>query len=158
MVMAARSFCAKLERAHGWDGMARARQLDAASKARAFISWLMVTGQLTVDADLLCRVVFRLGNAARNFCPDAHTWFVSAADQLGTSHDDTVTQWNVLTSTRAPLTGICPPPLNSWPWPLNGTSSGSPGHEPAGATLEADFGSKLQCHWAQKTVRSRWAQ
>lgn len=106
-VLAARSFCAKLERAQGWEGMTRSRQLDAARKARAFISWLMVTGQLTVDADLLCTVVFRLGNAARNFCPEAHAWFLSAAEQIGTGHHDTVTQWNVLAKITA-ITGIPP--------------------------------------------------
>jgi hypothetical protein len=53
---AARSFCAKLDRAGGWDRMSRARQLDAIGKARSFASWLMVTGRLTVDADIFGRV------------------------------------------------------------------------------------------------------
>lgn len=65
-MQAARTLCAKLERAGGWDRMTRARRLDAIRKARSFASWLMVTGQLTVDADVFGRVYLRLGTAARD--------------------------------------------------------------------------------------------
>ena len=49
-MQAARTFSAKLERAGGWGRLGRAQQLDAITKARSFASWLMVTGQLTIDA------------------------------------------------------------------------------------------------------------
>src|SRR5881394_4276043 len=75
-VQAARSFCAKLARSGGWSELSRARQIDAICKARAFTSWLMVTSQLTVTAHVLGRIDLRLGIAARNYCPDAHRWFV----------------------------------------------------------------------------------
>ena len=60
-LQAARTFCAKFQRAGGWEQMSRARQLDAIRKARSFASWLMVTGQLTVDAEVFGRVYLRLG-------------------------------------------------------------------------------------------------
>jgi len=41
-------------------GRRRGRQLDAIAKARSFASWMMVTGQLTIDADVLGRVYLRL--------------------------------------------------------------------------------------------------
>ena len=56
----------------------RCPAVDAIGKARAFASWLMVTGQLTVDAEVLGRVDLWLGNAARLYCPDAYRWFTSA--------------------------------------------------------------------------------
>jgi hypothetical protein len=52
-VQAARSFCARLERAGGWEELSSAHQADAVAKARSFASWLLVTTQLTVSADLL---------------------------------------------------------------------------------------------------------
>src|ERR1700730_10538995 len=68
-VQAARTFCAKLERAGGWEQLSRLQQVDAISKARSFASWLMVTGQLTVSAEVFGRVDLWLGIAARIFCP-----------------------------------------------------------------------------------------
>ena len=73
---AARTFCAKLERAGGWEQLSRSEQVDAIGKARSFASWLMVTGQLNVSAEIFGRVDLWLGNAARIFCPAAHLWFV----------------------------------------------------------------------------------
>src|SRR5690349_1448973 len=81
-VQAARSFAAKLQRAGGWERLSADEQIDAIVKARAFASWLMVTGQLTVSADILGLVDLRLGNAARNHCPDAHRWFTDACALL----------------------------------------------------------------------------
>jgi hypothetical protein len=49
-VMAARSFAGKLQRAGGWDRLTIDQQIDAIVKARAFASWLIVTGRLTVGA------------------------------------------------------------------------------------------------------------
>ena len=102
---AARSFCAKLERAGGWERMSRPHQLDAIAKARSFASWLMVTGQLTVDADVFGRVYLRLGTAARTFCPQAHGWFVEACDRIGVGHADMTIQWNGLAMITA-VTGV----------------------------------------------------
>ena len=104
-MQAARSFCTKLERAGGWDQMSRGRQLDAIRKARSFVSWLMVTGQLTVDADIFGRVYLRLGTAARTHCPDARAWFVEACDRIGVSEADRKIQWNSLAMITA-VTGV----------------------------------------------------
>jgi integrase/recombinase XerD len=106
-VLAARSFCAKTQRAGGWERLTRPRQLDAARKARAFVSWRMVTGRLTVDGDLLGRVTLHLGNAARNFCPDAHAWFVAACERIDTRPADISLQWNALAKIVA-VTGVAP--------------------------------------------------
>ncbi len=104
-MQAARSFCAKLERAGGWDQMSRPNKLDAIRKARSFASWLMVTGQLTVDADVFGRVYLRLGTAARTFCPAAHRWFVEACARIGVADSDVTIQWNSLAMITA-VTGV----------------------------------------------------
>jgi integrase/recombinase XerD len=104
-MQAARSFYAKLDRAGGWEQMSRARQLDAIRKARSFASWLMVTGRLTVDADMFGRVYLRLGTAARTFCPESHAWFVEACDRIGVSDTDRTIQWNSLAMITA-ITGV----------------------------------------------------
>jgi len=95
-MQAAHSFSAKVERAGGWNQMSRARQLDAIGKARSFASWMMVTGQLSIDADVLGRVYLRLGTSARAFCPDAHTWFLDAGDRIDLRVGDVALQWNAL--------------------------------------------------------------
>ena len=59
---AARTCQSKIRRAGGWRQLTRAAQLDAVRKARSFTSWLMVTGQIGVDAELLCDTGLRLGN------------------------------------------------------------------------------------------------
>src|SRR5215510_7450783 len=93
-VQAARSFAAKLDRAGGWQRLRVHEQIEAIVKARAFASWLLVTGQLTVSADILGRVDLRLGNAARNYCPDAHRWFTDACARLNVRAGDVALQWN----------------------------------------------------------------
>ncbi|HUZ68703.1 MAG TPA: hypothetical protein VMU65_03245, partial [Candidatus Saccharimonadales bacterium] len=100
-VQAAKTFCAKLQRAGGWSELSRAQQVDAICKARAFTSWRLVTGNLTVTADILGRVDLRLGNAARNHCPDAHAWFVGAGERIGISPADIALQWNTLAKITA---------------------------------------------------------
>jgi hypothetical protein len=45
---AARTLCAKLERAGGWHRLPLTAQVDAAKKAPTFAAWLMATGQLSV--------------------------------------------------------------------------------------------------------------
>jgi site-specific recombinase XerD len=104
---AARTFCGRLQRAGGWVRLSPARQLDVTQKAPAFAAWLMVTGQLTVTADVLSHADLRLGIAARHYCPDAHTWFVTAAARLGIRLADTRLQWSTLAKITA-FTGTPP--------------------------------------------------
>jgi site-specific recombinase XerD len=106
-MQAARSFCTKLERAGGWSQMSRTRQLDAITKARAFASWMMVTGQLTIDAGVFGRVYLRLGTAARQFCPEAHVWFLDACARIHVPAADIALQWNALAMITA-VTGTAP--------------------------------------------------
>ena len=106
-IQAARSFSVKVERAGGWEQMSRTRQLDAIGKARSFASWLMVTGQITIDADILGRVYLRLGTSARTFCPDAHGWFVDACARIDVRPADIALQWNALAMITA-VTGTAP--------------------------------------------------
>jgi len=111
-VQAARSFCAKLERAGGWAELSRAGQVDVICKARAFASWLLVTSQLTVTADVLGRVDLRLGNAARNYRPSAYAWFVDVCERLSITAADTALQWNTLAKITA-VTAIPPEQVGS---------------------------------------------
>ena len=104
-MQAARTFCTKLERAGGWAQMSRAHQLDAIRRARSFASWLMVTGQLSVDADVFGRVYLRLGTAARTFCPDTHAWFGEACRGIGVCNSEAKIQWNSLAMITA-VTGV----------------------------------------------------
>jgi len=100
-VQAARTFCIKLERSGGWQGLSLAQQIDAIEKSRSFVSWLLVTAQLTISGDLLGRVDLRLGNAARSHCPDMHAWFINACALLDTTHSDVSLQWNALAKVTA---------------------------------------------------------
>ena len=106
-LQAARTFCSKLQRSGGWNEMSRARQVDAIGKARGFASWLMVTSQLTVTADILGLVDLRLGTAARNYRPEAYRWFVDAAERIGITAADIALQWNTLVKITA-VTGTPP--------------------------------------------------
>jgi integrase/recombinase XerD len=79
---AARSFCVKLDRAGGWENLSLARQADALGKARSFASWLLVTGQLVIAADLMTDLDLRLGVVARGHCPALYAWFVDAGGRV----------------------------------------------------------------------------
>jgi len=81
-------------------------------KARAFASWLLVTSQLTVTADVLGRVDLRLGNAARNYRPSAYAWFVDVCERLSITAADTALQWNTLAKITA-VTAIPPEQVGS---------------------------------------------
>ncbi len=111
-VAAARSFSVKLERGGGWHQLSLAQQVDAIEKARSFVSWLLVTAQLTITGDLLGRVDLRLGNAARSHCPDAHTWFTDACALLDTKERDVALQWNTLAKVTA-VTGTPAQQINT---------------------------------------------
>lgn len=93
---AARTCQSRIGRAGGWNQLTRATQVDAVHKARSFTSWLMVTGQIGVDAEQLCDTGLRLGNAGRLFCRHDHRWFTDICARLGTSAADTTLQWNTL--------------------------------------------------------------
>jgi integrase/recombinase XerD len=104
---AARSFCAKLERSGGWEQVSLAQQIAAIAKARSFVSWLLVTGQLRIPAELMTHLDLRLGVIARGHCPSTHDWFVAAGEQLRLQPNDIALQWNALMKATA-ITGISP--------------------------------------------------
>ena len=106
-VQAAKTFCSKLQRSGGWDALSQARQVDAIRKARGFASWLMVTSQLTVTAEILGLLDLRLGIAARNYRPDAHRWFADAGERISITSPDITLQWNTLMKITA-ITGTPP--------------------------------------------------
>jgi len=105
--MAARSFCAKLHRAGGWDSLPVRAQSDAIAKARSFASWLLVTGRLTIAAERMTCLDLRLGVIARGHRPDTYAWFTAAGERLRLPAGDAGLQWNAL-MTAAAVTGISP--------------------------------------------------
>jgi integrase/recombinase XerD len=106
-IQTARSFCAKLDRSGGWTSLSLRQQIDAVGKARSFVSWVLVTGQLTISADLMTHVDLRLGVIARGYLPSTHAWFVAAGAQLRATNEDTALQWNALMKAAA-VTGTSP--------------------------------------------------
>ena len=67
----------------------------------------MVTGRITVDAELLSSTDLRLGNAARLYCADDHRWFREICSRLNISGEDITLQWNTLAKITA-ITGAPP--------------------------------------------------
>lgn len=106
-MQAAKTFCARMERAGGWEQLSPARQLDAVRRARSFASYLLVTGHLVVEAEILARLDLRLGGIARILCPDAHAWFVAVCERLAIAPVDVAIQWNALLKVTA-ITGTPP--------------------------------------------------
>lgn len=104
---AAHTFARKVDRAGGWDQLAMVEQADAIGKARSFASWLLVTGQLTIRADLMTDTDLRLGMVARGHCPGTYAWFIEAAERLRLQPDDVGLQWNALMKATA-ITGVAP--------------------------------------------------
>ena len=104
---AAHSCQAKIRRAGGWGGLTAEQQIDAVAKARSFTSWLMVTGRITVDAELLSRTDLRPGIPARSFCGTDYQWFTETCFRIGISSRDTAAQWNILAKVTA-VTGGSP--------------------------------------------------
>jgi integrase/recombinase XerD len=100
-LLAARSFCAKLERAGGWDGMNRRQKVDALRKARYFASWMMVTGRLQVSAELFTDLELRLGVTARAFLPAMFTGFQESCVLAGATPADVKLQWNAVAKIAA---------------------------------------------------------
>ena len=68
---------AKIGCARGWGELTAEQQLDAVVKARSFTSWLMVTGRITIDAELLSRSDLRPGIPARRFCAADYQWYIA---------------------------------------------------------------------------------
>jgi integrase/recombinase XerD len=106
-IQAAHTCQAKIHRAGGWAGLSAEQQIDAVAKARSFTSWLMVTGRITVDAELLSRTDLRPGIPARRFCTTDYHWFTEACSRTGISSRDTAAQWNILAKITA-ITGVSP--------------------------------------------------
>jgi hypothetical protein len=106
-IQAAHTCQAKIHRAGGWGGLTAEQQLDAVVKARSFTSWLMVTGRITVDAELLSRSDLRPGLPARSFCAADYRWFTETCSRIGVSSRDTAAQWNILAKVTA-ITGASP--------------------------------------------------
>lgn len=104
---AAHTCQAKIGRAGGWAGLTAEQQLDAVAKAPSFTSWLMVTGRITVDAELLSRTDLRPGLPARRFCATDYHWFSETCSRIGISSRDTAAQWNILAKITA-ITGVSP--------------------------------------------------
>ncbi len=148
-VQAARSFCAKVQRAGGWTGLSRARQIDAVAKARAFSSWLMVTCQLTVSADVLGRLDLRLGNAGRNYCPTRTPGSSPPASASGSA----LQTWRC-SGTRSPRSPPSPasrpmkfpPPSSSRRAPRSSTPTSHVGYRSQAATWpRSSTGSSSRC-------------
>ena len=98
---------AKIGCARGWGELTAEQQLDAVVKARSFTSWLMVTGRITVDAELLSRSDLRPGIPARRFCAADYQWFTETCARIDISSRDTAAQWNILAKITA-ITGVPP--------------------------------------------------
>jgi hypothetical protein len=114
---AARTCQARLTRAGGWARLTAAERIKVVGKARSFASWLMVTGQLTVDAELISALNLQLGHAARSYCPEDHEWFRQACLPLGVDRTRIGTQWNVLAKVTA-MTATSPAQVGDaefWP-------------------------------------------
>jgi len=104
---AAHTCQAKIGRGGGWGGLTAQQQLDAIAKAPSFTSWLMVTGRITVDAELLSRTDLRPGLPGRRFCAADYHWFTQTCSRIGISSRDTAAQWNILAKITA-ITGAPP--------------------------------------------------
>src|SRR5262245_48141370 len=90
---AAATFLRRVGRAGGWTAMSPADRHATVSRAPRFASWLMVTGRLVVDADLLAATDLRLGVTAKRYLPDVHARFVDTCTTLATTADDVGLQW-----------------------------------------------------------------
>ncbi len=73
---------------------------------------MLVTGRLTIAADLMTTVDLRLGVTARDYRPDVHVWFVTAGENLHLTAAHIALQRNALAKASA-VTGIYPDRLNN---------------------------------------------
>jgi site-specific recombinase XerD len=104
-VRAARTCCARMDRAGGWEAMTFDQQLEATRRAPRFVAWLLTTRRMKGAAPVIVSADLRLGIAARRWSPGAHRWFVEACTPLGLSADDVALQWSTLAKITA-VTGV----------------------------------------------------
>jgi integrase/recombinase XerD len=104
---AARTCQSRVGRAGGWEGLTPDQRIEIVGKARSFASWLMVTGQLRADADLISSLNLHLGYAARSHCPEDYRWFSTACARVDVDGSRIGTQWNVLAKITA-MTATAP--------------------------------------------------
>jgi len=100
-VQQARTCCAHIDRAGGWNSMTFDQQLAATRRAPRFVAWLLTTGRLQADAAVIVAADLRLGIAARRWNPTGHTWFVEACAPLQLSTEDIALQWSTLAKITA---------------------------------------------------------
>ena len=93
---AARTLSGRMERADGWQRADLDTQVAWMRQARPFVSWMLVTGQITATADFIAVADLKLGVTAKGLLPRAHAWFLRAAGGLDASRLDATIQWNVL--------------------------------------------------------------
>jgi integrase/recombinase XerD len=81
-----------------WDRLDLTQQLALTKVEHAvpFVSWLIVTGRLRVDARFVTAAGLRLGHAASLYQPAAYQRFCQAAARLGTRSADVRLQWHAL--------------------------------------------------------------
>jgi site-specific recombinase XerD len=95
-LQAARTLTGRIERAGGWPQVETDTQVAWARRSRPFVSWLLLTGQITATAEFLAACDLRLGVTARSLLPAQHAWFVQATGVVDASPSDTAIQWNAL--------------------------------------------------------------
>jgi site-specific recombinase XerD len=93
---AARTLSGRMERADGWQRADLDTQVAWMRQARPFVSWMLVTGQITATADFIAVADLKLGVTAKRLLPHAHAWFLRAAGVLDASRLDAAIQWNAL--------------------------------------------------------------
>jgi integrase/recombinase XerD len=98
---AARTCQNRVSRAGGWECLTPDQRIEVVGKARSFASWLMVTGQLVVDADLISTLNLHLGYAARSHCPEEYRWFTEACARVDVQGPRIAAEWNVLAKITA---------------------------------------------------------
>ncbi|ACY21818.1 integrase family protein [Gordonia bronchialis DSM 43247] len=91
----------RVSRAGGWHCLTSPQRLEVVGKARSFASWLMVTGQLRADAELISSLNLHLGYAARSHCPQDYRWFLEACETVEISGSRITGQWNLLAKISA---------------------------------------------------------
>ena len=109
---AARTFRHRVDQAGGWERVELDTQLEWMRRARPFVSWLLITGRLTANADFLAQADLRLGGTARRHLPDVHAWFATATARIAATDEDTALQWNALCKVAA-LSGARPDQIDT---------------------------------------------
>ena len=98
---------ARIAQSGGWSQMTPAQRIEAIGRARSFASWLMVTGQLVVDAEVISALNLHLGHAARSYCREDSEWVVQACARGDVKGRGIGSEWNALAKVSA-MTGTSP--------------------------------------------------